>query len=220
MRIEETFRLDAPRDAVFSFLSDGPRVAGCVPGVEEFTECGDGSYEAVLKAQLGPIKAMFTGQVTLETTPPGRLEATGRGQDRASGSRAEIAFTGDLVEVDEGTATQVETVAEVTIRGRLGQFGTGVIRATATEFIREFVACANAQLATDATAAPTESETDGQVTVSEDQAGSSRRPAGASGPKAAPRPTSQITLLLRIIMRMVKDSWSRLVRAVRDRGGR
>jgi uncharacterized protein len=146
VRIEERFVLAAPIDAVFDFLSDVRQVAGCVPGVDGLVQLDDGSYTAKLKVQLGPIKAAFDGAVRLETDRSAyTLSATGQGRDSGSGSRAEVAFSGALESIDE-RSTAVQTVAEVTIRGRLGQFGTGVIRATATEVLRDFVACADRQL--------------------------------------------------------------------------
>jgi uncharacterized protein len=146
MNIEETFTLDAPVPQVYAFLSDVHRVAACVPGVGDVTQREDGAYEATLQIQMGPIKAAFAGEVTLTTTEnPYRIEAHGRGRDKRSGSRAEVLFGGEL-EPEGDAATRVATSADITIRGRLGQFGTGVIRATATEVIRDFVACANGVL--------------------------------------------------------------------------
>lgn len=145
MRIEETFTLTGGRDEVFALLTDVPSVAGCVPGVDKLTQAEDGSWTAELSARLGPIKATFAGQVELTPTSPDHLEATGQGKDRRTASQVAVTFTADLV--DQGpTATRVDAVADVTIRGRLGQFGTGVIRATATELIRDFVACADQTL--------------------------------------------------------------------------
>jgi carbon monoxide dehydrogenase subunit G len=177
MKIEETFVLQAPSDEVFAFLSDVEQVASCVPGVEGLRQTDDGGWEAGLKAQLGPITAAFRGQVQLTTTPPGRLEAAGKGQDRASGSR-------------------VDAVADVTIRGRLGQFGTGVIRATATELIREFVTCADARL---------------QVSATDPLATAAR----TAPPSTTTSQTPPWKLALRIIARTIRDSIRSLVERVR-----
>jgi uncharacterized protein len=147
MRIEETFVLGAPPAEALGFLSDVQRVAGCVPGVSELVERPDGSYEAVLAVKVGPISASFSGEVSLQVcTDPPSITANGRGSDRRSDSRAEVAFRADVA--PEGSdGSRITTVADLTIRGRLGQFGTGVIRATASELIRDFVACADAALA-------------------------------------------------------------------------
>lgn len=147
MRIEETFVLGAPPAEALAFLSDVERVAACVPGVSELTVRPDGGYEAVLAVRVGPIAASFAGEVSLEvSSDPPSITANGRGRDRRSDSRAEVAFRADVAPEGDD-ASRVTTVADLTIRGRLGQFGTGVIRATASELIRDFVACADAALA-------------------------------------------------------------------------
>lgn len=206
MRIDERFTLEVPVDDAFAFLSDVRRVAGCVPGVEDLTEQEDGSFTARLKVQLGPIKASFDGEVALTTDAEARrLTASGQGRDKGSGSRAEIAFSGDLEPREDGH-TDVVTVAEVTIRGRLGQFGTGVIRATATEVLRDFVACANDSLCADLPG--TVSHGDGIAPHADDSVQRS-----VPGRSAAPRPapTAGLGLALRIAR-----SW---LRSLLTRGG-
>lgn len=182
MRIEETFVLDAPRDTAFALLRTVDRVAACVPGVENLEPSDDGTYTASLRTAVGPISAVFAGTVEVTPEPPDRLRARGRGRDRTSGSRAEVTFDAQLTPLDDGR-TQVDSVADVTIRGRLGQFGTGVIRATATEIIREFVACANDHLTTEEGA-----------------------PAPATPPRASGR------LLWRVVVSVVRGWWRRLTR--------
>lgn len=165
MKITETFTLSGPRDQVFALLSDVRQVAGCVPGVDNLTQTSDGTWEAELAARLGPIKASFTGQVELIPTPPDRLHATGSGRDRRTSSQVAVAFTAELVE-DGPRTTRVDAIADVTIRGRLGQFGTGVIRATATELIRDFVACADQRLQAGTAPASTTGSTGHATTTS------------------------------------------------------
>lgn len=207
MRIEERFTLDVPVDEAFAFLSDVRRVAACVPGVEDMTEREDGSFGARLQVRLGPIKASFEGEVGLVADAAARrLTATGQGRDRGSGSRAEVAFSGDLLPGEAG-GTEVVTVADVTIRGRLGQFGTGVIRATATEVLRDFVACANATLASDRAAG----------TAGGAGAGSDVPPGGgvppdgpARGPASgAPAPSVGAGLVLRVVRSWLRDLLTR-----------
>lgn len=149
MIIEQEFTVDAPREQVAALLTDIDRVSRCVPGVEGVTAVGEDTYEAVLKAKLGPISAAFNGSLHLDTSAaPQRLSASGQGRDQRSGSDAKVEFSADLEERDG--ATHVRTRADVTIRGRLGQFGTGVINSTARELVAEFARCVNATL----TAAP------------------------------------------------------------------
>lgn len=132
----------AGRDRVAAFLLDVERVSVCVPGVDEVVALGEGRYQATLRVQMGPIRSQFAGEVTVDDTEaPARLTAIGQGRDKATGSQAKVEFAASLSSTD-GAETTVACVADVTIRGRLGQFGTGVITSTAKSLVREFADCA------------------------------------------------------------------------------
>jgi uncharacterized protein len=209
MNIEETFTLDAPVARVHAFLSDVHRVAGCVPGVENVTERDDGAYEATLQVQLGPMRAAFAGEVSLATfQDPYRITAEGKGRDRSSGSRAEVAFSGDLEPAGDAR-TRVVTSADITIRGRLGQFGTGVIRATATEVIRDFVACANTVL---------QQETEPAGAFPDEGTATTGGPAGSPPATSHPSPPPRVNagLVLRILRSWLGQIITRVTRFVRD----
>lgn len=147
MIIEQSFTVHAPRAETAAFFVDIDRVARCVPGVEEVTEVEPDRYQAVLAVRLGPIRAAFQGTMALDASEaPSRLKAVGEGRDRATGSVAKVGFTADLAEEVPGQ-TSVRAVADVALRGRMAQFGTGVMRAAAGELVAEFATCANATLA-------------------------------------------------------------------------
>jgi carbon monoxide dehydrogenase subunit G len=144
--ISEVFSLEGPRDRVSALLLDVQSVRSCVPGVTDVTQVSPTSYEATLEVKVGPIKSAFRGSITLDDSQsPERLMATARGKDRTTGSLATVTFDAHLAE-SEPNVTSVRTTADVSIRGRLGGFGTGVIQATAQQMIGDFASCVNAQL--------------------------------------------------------------------------
>ena len=202
MEIHETFRLDAPRDQVAAVLVDVPVVAECVPGVQDVTQQADGSWSAVLAAQLGPIKARFAGSIAVDDSDaPEKLRAKGSGSDRGTGSQAQVSMEATLTEDAGGTTVII--VADVVIRGRLGQFGTGIIRATAQEMTKVFVACLSERLAhqpatAPAVAADTETRTDDVV------------PESVVGAEPAPalRPAAPDVSIARIVLRGLL-AWAR-----------
>ncbi len=156
MIIAESFILQAGRERAAALLTDIERVATCVPGVENVQMTEPNAYEAVLRMQIGPIKSSFSGSVQVDPSgAPARLAATAQGKDRSTQSMARVGFSATLEEIGDGT-TRVDAEADVSIRGRLGQFGTGVIQATATQMLNDFATCANTVLAapTDEGAAP------------------------------------------------------------------
>ena len=154
MIITETFTVAAPRATVAALLTDVERVAACVPGVENLSTAEPEVYEATLRIQVGPIRSAFAGRVRLDSSgAPGRLRATAEGRDRSTQSTAKVAFAAELEESGAGE-TRVDATADVTIRGRLGQFGTGVIQATAAQMLSDFAACLNAHLGTETASPP------------------------------------------------------------------
>lgn len=146
MIIEESFTVAAPRERVADFLLDPTRMSRCVPGVGEVVPSGVDSYEATLTVRVGPIQARFAGEVTVDSSgAPDKLRAVARGRDGATGSQVQVDFTAVLAEAGPNT-TEVRSTSEVTIRGKLGQFGTGVITSTARTMVGEFALCAGAAL--------------------------------------------------------------------------
>jgi uncharacterized protein len=146
MIIKESFTLSTPPSRVADTLLNVDLVGRCVPGVEDIRRVGADRYEAVLGLQFGPVKPQFSGWLQIDrSSAPDHLAATAEGRDRATGSVAQIGFTADLSEKEPGS-TLVVVTANVRIRGRLGQFGTGVIESAAREVLRQFVTCVESSL--------------------------------------------------------------------------
>ena len=210
MIIEQTFTVNASRDRTAAFFLDIDRVTACVPGVENVTEVEPGRYRAVLTVRLGPIRAAFQGEMSLDDSQaPERLKATGEGRDRATGSVAKVDFTAELAE-DEADRTTVNAVADVALRGRMAQFGTGVMRAAAGELVKEFAACANAALAEAPVAVSPSAESPAPAEVPP--------PAPSPQPVApAPQPPSVLKILLRSVLRAAKEAVTRVADRIRSR---
>ena len=211
MIIEQSFSVNASRERTAQFFLDIDRVTSCIPGVENVREVEPGKYQAVLAVRLGPIRAAFQGAMSLDDSEaPARLKASGEGRDRATGSVAKVSFTADLTE-DEPGRTEVHAVADVALRGRMAQFGTGVMRAAAGELVQEFASCANATLAepeVPAAAVP-ETETDARP---------AQQPSAPPRPAAAPPPRSIVAILLTSLLKATRKRLWNLV--ARVRGGK
>lgn len=137
MIIRETFDVEIPLEQVWTFLQDVPRLAACVPGVEQVEEIGPEQYRGRLAVRIGPLSARFEGMVRItRREPPTCLEAEIEGRDGASGSWVKTAFRGTLEPIEEGTRLACEV--NLTLRGRLAQFGSAVFEATTRRMIAEF----------------------------------------------------------------------------------
>jgi len=146
MIIKESFEVPVAKSEAVTFLLDVPRMSACVPGVQDVRAIGEDEYEAVLRLQLGPIRSNFSGRARLDASgAPDRLTATAEGRDRSTSSQVQVRFEAEVSE-HPGPRTVVDCTADVTIRGRLGQFGTGLITSTAKTVLREFADCASSTL--------------------------------------------------------------------------
>lgn len=146
MIIEDKFIIEAPQQAVWDFLLDIPKVSACVPGAEKVEQVGDETFAGTLVVKVGPIKANFSGKATLtDIIPPQSFTATAQGKDKNTASMVSATFTATLTEIEPGQ-TEVAHKVDVAIRGRLGQFGQGVIRETSKQITQIFVSCVQAKI--------------------------------------------------------------------------
>jgi len=146
MKIAETFSVAAPRDRVWEFITSPDRVAPCLPGCEGVEDLGDGKYKATIKVQMGPIKTKFKVDVEeKEQRPPEFASYTTRGEEGGRASRVSAESTLELRAIDDNT-TEVAYVSEVSIVGRLGKFGLGVMKKRAAVMGEEFANAMRAEI--------------------------------------------------------------------------
>jgi uncharacterized protein len=145
MIIEETFTIAAPAQTVWDFFLNIERVSKCVPGAE-VKQVDLQNYEGTLTVKVGPIGASFSGSVTLTTqTPPALLEASMKAKDKMTASMVQGKFTSALTALSSNQ-TSVHYSIDVSIRGKLGQFGQTVIQDTAKRLSAEFLKCIKAEI--------------------------------------------------------------------------
>jgi hypothetical protein len=133
---EEIIR--ASRETVWSAMNDTSVLAQCIPGCTELVKVSDNEMAAKSILKIGPIKASFTGKVTL--TDISRLNGytiTGEGQGGAAGFAKGNAKV-SLSDHPDGTLLAYEAKADV--GGKLAQLGGRLIDATAKKLAGEFFA--------------------------------------------------------------------------------
>jgi len=136
VKLELSFDVQAPIDAVWPALNDLDQVASCLPGAV-LTGREDGAYRGEFTLKVGPFATVHQGTIRIDAADEAareqRLSLTG-----LAGHGATIVNT--LSEVDG--ATHVDAVAEVQVAGPLAAFvGSGVIRDVSTHLLREFATC-------------------------------------------------------------------------------
>jgi carbon monoxide dehydrogenase subunit G len=145
VQIADSFVVHAALEKVWDLLFDIERMGRCVPGVESIERVDDKTYRGKLKVKVGPIAAAFYGTAVLtEIDPPRSVVASLEGDDKSIASFVKATFISTLSPTEDGT--EVAYQMDMNLRGRLGQFGTAVLGATAKKMTAEFAKNVTAQL--------------------------------------------------------------------------
>ena len=110
----------------------------CLPGAQLQEVEGD-EYRGTVKVKVGPITATFKGTASFEERRRSGSSCRAQGQraatPRARGN-ANAIITAQLEAVDGGTHVIITT--ELTIAGRVAQFGRGALDDVSTKLLEEF----------------------------------------------------------------------------------
>ncbi len=136
MEMQGERRIPAPRQQVWERLNDPETLKQCIPGCESVEKISDTEFTAKVVARVGPVRASFSGKVTLsDLDPPSGYTITGEG----TGGVAGFAKGSAKVELaEEGGETVMRYGAQGQVGGKLAQIGSRLIDATARKMAEEF----------------------------------------------------------------------------------
>ena len=136
MELSEDITIPAPMEKVYESLNDVAILKACIPGCEELVKHSDTQLEARVVLKIGPVKAKFSGQVTLDTTnAPDRFSLAGTGD----GGIAGFAKGGADVElIADGDNTLLRYTAKAETGGKIAQLGSRLITSTARKLSKAF----------------------------------------------------------------------------------
>ena len=136
MELKDEIIINAPRQVVYDALNDPEILKECIPGCEELIKHSDTELEAKVVLKIGPVKAKFAGNVTLNSeAPPERFSLSGEGTGGAAGY-AKGGATVELEEHADGTLLRYDASAD--IGGKLAQLGGRLIQGTAKKLAAKF----------------------------------------------------------------------------------
>jgi carbon monoxide dehydrogenase subunit G len=126
----------ASKTRVYEALNDTEILTACIPGCEELIRHSDTELEAKVVLKIGPVKAKFTGNVTLDQTgAPENFSLTGKGNGGAAGFAKGGA---DVTLIEQGDGTLLKYTAKAEIGGKLAQLGSRLIVGTAKKLASKF----------------------------------------------------------------------------------
>jgi len=136
------------REPLWEFLMDVPKVAKSLPGVESVTKLDETTYEGTLKVRVGPIGLNLTGKIFLEERDKQNWKAALRAEaaDRMAAGAVRGKTSMQLRELS-AKETEMEMETDVSILGKIGEFGQPIIRKKADQMLSQFVDNIKKQLA-------------------------------------------------------------------------
>lgn len=142
MKIEGTQELQAKRERVFQALTDPAVLQRCIPGCERLEKTGENSYSTTLRAGVGSIKGVFTGNVRIEDVRSPehyRIVVDGKGQPGFLKGSGDI----DLEERDQ--ITVVTYKGDVQVGGTIANVGQRMIQGAARMMASQFFTAIEAE---------------------------------------------------------------------------
>ena len=137
MKIEGSYLFKAPKEKVWTCLTDPEVIAKCIPGGESMEATGDDSYNAVLKIGIGAIKGTFTGRIRIQDKqPPSQYKLGVEGK----GTAGFLSGQGVIRLEESGADTSVSYSGEVQIGGLIASVGQRMLQGFAKQQITNFFA--------------------------------------------------------------------------------
>jgi carbon monoxide dehydrogenase subunit G len=138
MELINTFEVSVPVETAWKVLTDVERIAPCLPGAQLQEIEGD-EYRGIVKVKVGPIQAQYKGKATFlerdDVNFKAVLDAAGR-DTRGQGNASAI-ITAQLEAAGESTLVTVTT--DLTVTGKVAQFGRGVLADVSAKILTQFV---------------------------------------------------------------------------------
>ncbi len=161
MELTNEFRVGAPVERAYAVFTDAELIAPCLPGAQ-LQEIEGEEYRGIVKVKVGPITAQYKGAATfVERVAPNKVVLRAEGRETRGQGSAAATITATL-EAD-GDGTRVVVTTDLTITGKVAQFGRGVLADVSSKLLDQFVECLEAKVLAqpDAGGAPAAGATEG-----------------------------------------------------------
>ncbi len=202
MELTNEFTVNVPVQRAWAVLTHIELIAPCMPGAQLEEIEGD-EFRGNVKIKVGPITAQYKGKATFLEKDDANHKAVlkAEGRDTKGQGNASAIITATMVEVTPGS-TKVTVTTDLTITGKVAQFGRGVLADVSSKILGQFVDClehdvlvkpeetlANVAAASAEAAAPTAAAAVADASVA-DAGAAAEAPSADSAPAAEPaKPT-------------------------------
>jgi uncharacterized protein len=155
MDLNHAFTVEVPVEDAWRILTDVERIAPCLPGAQ-LQEIEGEIYRGAVKVKVGPIQAQFKGQasfVELDDVAH-KVVLKGEGRDIGGKGNASALITAELTALTP-TSTSVTVNTDLSVTGKVAQFGRGAMADISDKLLAQFVVNLNDMIAASDTAPAT-----------------------------------------------------------------
>ena len=138
MELSNEIDVNVPIQEVWKAFNTPEKIAPCLPGAELQEVDGD-NFNGLVKIKVGPITAQYKGTATYldKEESSQKVVIKGDGRDTRGAGNASATITAILTEVSSNT-TNVNVHTELTITGKVAQFGRGAISDVSGKLMTQF----------------------------------------------------------------------------------
>ncbi|MFJ7212792.1 SRPBCC family protein [Amycolatopsis sp. NPDC098790] len=198
MLIENSFEVAADPDEVYRFLQDAHNVAACFPGAELVEDLGEDAYRGKVKIKVGPVTAAYQGvaKVVERDSVARTAVLVADGKDTRGSGTAKARATMRVTPAGEGANVVLAT--DLTISGKLAQFGRGIMADVSGRMVGELASRVRQRIE--------HGDEQGAVPAVAE-------PAQVSAPPVAEVPAMKASALIRVVLAGILERWAARLRA-------
>jgi uncharacterized protein len=138
MQLAHEFTVHTPIDRAWAVLTDIERIAPCMPGAA-LTEVDGETYHGLVKVKVGPISAQYKGTASFVEKDEAAHRVVLKAAGRDTRGQGNASATVTAVMTKQGDGTRVEIATDMTVSGRVAQFGRGVMADVTARLLQQFV---------------------------------------------------------------------------------
>ena len=145
MKLSAAYTVAAPRERVFTSITDPVVLQRCIDGCEKMVKTAEGNYDAHLKIGVAGLKGNYIGKVQLRDLKAPEsytLIMEGKGAPGFVKGTSAIALRAD------GVTTAVDVTGTVQTGGPIARLGQRLVGGVAKMMLDRFFACLQAKLTT------------------------------------------------------------------------
>ena len=138
MKVQGTYKFEAPVEKIWSALQSPEVLSNCIPGCEKFDPEGENSYLLSMKIKVASVTGQYTGKVSIKDISfPDQytMEVEGKG------SGGTVKATGVLHFSESNGLTTVNVEGEARVSGIVARVGQRIIGGASKMLMNQFFGC-------------------------------------------------------------------------------